>query len=545
MYRVLLVEDEEIIRRGIKRGVRWEEMEFKVEAEAQDGEEALKCLEYTEIDVVLTDVKMPGMNGVALSKEIKKRYPDMEIVILSGFAEFEYAREAITFGAFEYMLKPVRKQKIEEVFLRLREKLDRRKIEESEIVRRSLILSEGLSHLRHDLVIELLEGKRSVYSNLEEEVMRLELDLLTTDVTGIIFRIGGVPSMEEDRGNDLKKRYALIFSECLQKLEHSIFVIRDSGEVDIILSGYPAGKDGILYVDTCIAGILHKIAERIKMELFQRDEINIGVGIGMTYPSITHLYKSYIQAKKALEKNFYKKGSFINEFQESIEYEFEKQWVRDYPTEMNHILNQVMEGAVDGADSSIRLMFRHFEEKRLNSEMIKNYCYVLGIMLKNAAYGILKERKKEELEDGAFEERIKTMFTIDELEALMLKVFCGMAELVRDSGAIEAVKQNQMILQAKEFIRGNYNKKVSIEELCRELYLSPTYFSYMFKKETGENYMEYLQKIRMEEAKHLLKTTNQKVYEIAEQVGYSDYKYFTVQFKKYAQMSPKEYRSRG
>lgn len=544
MYRVLLVEDEEIIRRGIKRGVRWEEMGFKVEAEAQDGEEALKCLACTEIEVVLTDVKMPGMNGVVLSKEIKKRYPDMEIVILSGFAEFEYAREAITFGAFEYMLKPVRKQKIEEVFLRLKEKLDRRKIEESEIVRRSLILSEGISHLRHDLIIELLEGKRSVYSNLEEEVMRLELDLLTGDVTGIIFRIG-VPSMEEDREDDLKEQYALIFSECLQKLEHSIFVIRDLGEVDLILSGYPAGKDGILHVDTCIAGILNKIAERIKNELFQREEINIGVGIGMTYPSVTHLYKSYIQAKKALEKNFYKKGSFINEFQESIEYEFEKQWVRDYPTEMNRILNQVMEGEVEGANDSIRQMFRHFEEKRLNSEMIKNYCYVLGIMLKNAAYGILKERQKEELEDGAFEERIKTMFTIDELEALMLKVFRGMAELVRDSGVPEAVKQNQMILQAKEFIRRNYNKKVSIEELCRELYLSPTYFSYMFKKETGENYMEYLQKIRMEEAKHLLKTTNHKVYEIAEQVGYSDYKYFTVQFKKYAGISPKEYRSRG
>jgi len=544
LYKVLLVEDEEIIRRGIKRGVKWEELEFEVAAEAQDGEEALNYLACTEIDVVMTDVKMPGMNGVDLSKEIKKRYPDIEIVILSGFAEFEYAREAVAFGAFEYMLKPVRKQKIEEVFLRLRQKLDYRKTEEAEIVRCSLILSEGLSHLRQDLMIELLEGKRSVYANLEEEVMRLELDLVTSDVTGIIFRIG-VPAAAVEGEANLKEQYAVIFGECLQKLEHCIFVIRDLGEVDIILSGYPAGKDGILYVDQCTGEIFNKIAERIKDEVYQGEEISIGVGIGMTYPSVTHLYKSYIQAKKALEKNFYKKGSFINEFQESIEYEFEKQWVRDYPVEMNHILNQVLEGDIQGTNESIRQMFCSFEEKRLNSEMIKNYCYVLGIMLKNAAYGVIKDRQKEELEDGAFEERIKTMFTIDELEALMQRVFQGMTELVRDSGGVEPVKKNQIILQAKEYIRKNYNKKVSMDDLCRELYLTPTYFSYMFKKETGENYMEYLQKIRMEEAKHLLKTTNLKVYEIVEQVGYSDYKYFTVQFKKYAGISPKEYRTRG
>ena len=114
--------------------------------------------------------------------------------------------------------------------------------------------------------------------------------------------------------------------------------------------------------------------------------------------------------------------------------------------------------------------------------------------------------------------------------------------MMKENGVEEPARDRLVIGQAKAYIAENYSKKISLDEICRNLYLSTTYFSFIFKKETGQNYMEYLTGIRMEKAKELLGTTTKKVYEIAGDVGYSDYKYFTAQFKKYTGMSPKDYR---
>lgn len=212
MYKIILVEDEAIIRRGIKRGVKWEEQGFEIAAEAEDAEEALRLLQEMPVDVVLTDVKMPGMNGVELSRKVKEQYPQTEIVILSGFAEFEYAKAAVSFGAFEYMVKPVRKQEIEAVFYRLKEKLDRRFREQAEEQRRMLVLNEGMEKLREALLLELLEGERKAYTNLEEEIMRLELELSTRNVQAAVIRIAHPQDADAD---EVRQTYRKILEECI------------------------------------------------------------------------------------------------------------------------------------------------------------------------------------------------------------------------------------------------------------------------------------------------------------------------------------------
>ena len=187
-------------------------------------------------------------------------------------------------------------------------------------------------------------------------------------------------------------------------------------------------------------------------------------------------------------------------------------------------------------------MFAEFEHKKMNPELIKNYCYVLGIMLKNAVYGILKPAQEQSYPDGSFETRVKNVFSMEELKEIMQRA-------AEEHGAHDEGKRRGGTGQGqacdwpgKGLYSENYSKKISLDEICRNLYLSTTYFSFIFKKETGQNYMEYLTGIRMEKAKELLGTTTKKVYEIAGDVGYSDYKYFTAQFKKYTGMSPKDYR---
>lgn len=530
MYKIMLVEDEAIIRRGIKRGVKWEENGFEIAAEAEDGEEALKLLEETGVDVILTDVKMPGMNGVELSKKVKEQYPQIEIVILSGFAEFEYAKAAVSFGAFEYMVKPVRKQEIEAVFGRLKEKLDRRSREEAEEQHRMLVLNEGMEKLRETLLLELLEGERKAYTNLEEEIMRLELELSTRNVQAAVIRTAVSQDAETE---EIKQAYRKILREYVPD---GVSVIRSAQEMVLVFSDLEMQRENLLAVN------LKRAAEKMKEECFGEARPEVRVGIGMIYPSITHLYKSYAQAKKAIDSNFHEAGQIVNLFRDGIEYEFEKQWIQEYPREISSITELVLAGKEEEVRSSIEKMFAEFEHKKMNPELIKNYCYVLGIMLKNAVYGILKPAQEQSYPDGSFETRVKNVFSMEELKEIMQRAAGGMVLMMKENGVEEPARDRLVIGQAKAYIAENYSKKISLDEICRNLYLSTTYFSFIFKKETGQNYMEYLTGIRMEKAKELLGTTTKKVYEIAGDVGYSDYKYFTAQFKKYTGMSPKDYR---
>lgn len=296
MYKIILVEDEAIIRRGIKRGVKWEEQGFEIAAEAEDAEEALRLLQEMPVDVVLTDVKMPGMNGVELSRKVKEQYPQTEIVILSGFAEFEYAKAAVSFGAFEYMVKPVRKQEIEAVFCRLKEKLDRRFREQAEEQRRMLVLNEGMEKLRKALLLELLEGERKAYTNLEEEIMRLELELSTRNVQAAVIRIAHPQDADAD---EVRQTYRKILEECIPQ---GIFVLRDIQEIILIFSEVEELREAELVKD------LERTAKRIKEECFKEASPQVRVGIGMVYPSITHLHKSFVQSKKAIDSNFMTQG---------------------------------------------------------------------------------------------------------------------------------------------------------------------------------------------------------------------------------------------
>lgn len=543
----MLVEDEDMIRNGIKRSVPWREIGFEIQAEAKQGKDALQQLQEHSIDVVLTDIKMPIMDGVELSKNIRKLYSGIEIVILSGFAEFEYAKEAVSFGAFEYLLKPTNKRKIVEVFTRIKEKLDQRKKEESEMLIHSVVLNEGLERLRFDFITDLLDGKRKFYTNMDEEIMRLELDIVNCNLTSIIIKLS--QSMidatmqqldnhkKQIREKEILREYQNILVDCLNVVEHNAFAIRNLSEINIIISG---SEDFNL---TSVKRALKRIVERIQQEVYNLPELSIQIGIGITYPTITHLYKSYTQAQKALEKNFFEQNQLICSFHEGIEYDFEIQWVKEYPKEMNQIIDKVMAGDSESVKEIIQKMFQTFEEKKMNSELIKNYCYVLGVMIKTASYSILKEAREEDFAYRTFENKVKMIMNISELKELMMIVFVAMSEKIRISGAAEQARSNIIIDKAKKYICENYFKKITLECICNELFLSPNYFSYFFKKETGESYMEYLQKIRMEEGKKLLKTSNKKVYEIAEKIGYNDYKYFTMQFKKIVGMSPKEYRN--
>ena len=176
MYRLMVVEDEDMIRKGIVNSIPWQSLGFTVVAESANGKDALEQLEKNPVDVLLTDIKMPIMGGTELSKKTRQLYPDIEIIFLSGFAEFEYARQAIGFRAFDYLLKPTNKKKLLDTFAELKESMDQKREMREEVFYSNLYISAGYETMRNEFLQSMLEGDTSLFNDFDEKITSLELD---------------------------------------------------------------------------------------------------------------------------------------------------------------------------------------------------------------------------------------------------------------------------------------------------------------------------------------------------------------------------------
>lgn len=541
MYKLMVVEDEKIIRRGIIQGVRWNELGFEVIAEAKNGVEALEKLKEENVDVVITDIKMPIMDGIELSKRIREEYKDIEIVILSGFSEFDYAREAIRFNAYEYLLKPTKKIKLIEIFHKMKVKLDKQKENKKKSISNNVILNEGYENLRREFLLGVLDGDRQVLNDIKCNMDKLELDIdgemfvsavIDINITSVKERI------EEAWKNDnkiLTYVYKNIVDEVLKNIENSISVVRSINEIDVLFC-FNDKKNQNEY----IIEILDDINKKLKSIVFKNSDVKIGIGIGFAYSSILQASRSYKQAKKAIEETFFESDKFINVFN-NAEFEFEQHWIKNYTKEVSHIVNTIVKGDKDDLEKLINIMFDKFIEYKINPKIIKDYCYILQFTLISNSYGLIDENEASKIQ-SEFDYVIKKSDSLQELREEIINLSINTSNVFIKLNNKEIENKEVIIKKAKDYIKANYSKKLTLDSISEEVYLSPNYFSVLFKKVTGETYIEYLQDVRMRAAKKMLEDRTKKVYEVAFAIGYSDYKYFVSKFKKAVGVSPKEYR---
>ncbi|GAA0706319.1 response regulator [Paraclostridium ghonii] len=541
MYKLMVVEDEKIIRRGIIQGVRWSELGFEVISEAKNGVEALEKLKEENVDVVITDIKMPIMDGIELSKRIREEYKDIEIVILSGFSEFDYAREAIRFNAYEYLLKPTKKTKLIEIFQKMKVKLDKQKENKKKSISNNVILNEGYENLRREFLLGVLDGDRQVLNDIKCNMDKLELDIdgemfvsavIDINITSVKERI------EEAWKNDnkiLTYVYKNIVDEVLKNIENSISVVRSINEIDVLFC-FNDKKNQNEY----IIEILDDINKKLKSIVFKNSDVKIGIGIGFAYSSILQASRSYKQAKKAIEETFFESDKFINVFN-NAEFEFEQHWIKNYTKEVSHIVNTIVKGDKDDLEKLINIMFDKFIEYKINPKLIKDYCYILQFTLISNSYGLIDENEASKIQ-SEFDYVIKKSDSLKELREEIINLSINTSNVFIKLNNKEIENKEVIIKKAKDYIKANYSKKLTLDSISEEVYLSPNYFSVLFKKVTGETYIEYLQKVRMRAAKKMLEDRTKKVYEVAFAIGYSDYKYFVSKFKKAVGVSPKEYR---
>jgi len=536
LYRIILVDDEEEVRKSIIRKIDWQAVGFTVVGDAENGEDALEKIEALEPDVVLTDIRMPYMDGLTLAEKIRQRYPSMKIVIFSGYDDFDYAKRAIKLNVTEYILKPVNVEELTAILRRIQESLD----EEIEQKRDVSLLRENyrrsLPILREqflkDLVSHQMDGK-TVNDRLEQYDIPLggAKKWISIAVKAEISEVSGelILPLHEER--------ELIPISVMQILEENLkpycrfSLFSFSGAADAEIAGIVAIDENSM-ID-----ILSDICKEIRKILM----IPVTIGIGHSRTELGLICESFRSALDALGyRAIVGSGStiYINDVEPvntgKLQFTAEDesaliQAVKFGPEEK---IRSVVSGII-GRMSDAKVHARQYQTYMFSTanclvQLIQQYDLEMGVLFGDTGMGT----------DPFM--MIRQVMNREKFSKWLLEAALGI------NGAMDQERDNttrQSMERAKRYIMENYqDPDLSVEQVCRTLHMSPAYFSTMFKKATGQTYIGYLTDVRLNKAVELLNKTDDKTYVIAAKVGYQEQNYFSYVFKKKFGVSPTKFR---
>ena len=537
--KVFLVEDEMVIRRGIKNSIDWEKEGYIFCGEASDGELAYPMIIKEKPDILITDIRMPFMDGLELCKLVKKELPNIKILILSGYDEFDYAKEAIRLGVTEYLLKPISSGKLLEALNGVSESIRREK-EDKDLVRKYMEeMRENTEHEKQKFFEQMIAGNLSMADALETG-KKYEMNLSAGMYNLLLFRF--------TLGKENRKS-----GELLGEAEYAIEKLTERLEY---VFEFQRGVEGWAFL--LMADNEEQMSERVKelskdLEEIMKNYSTIAYfgGIGQPVARLRELEESFREAERALAARFTMELNRIISVEDirmaqnvdtldDIEItsfgEIEKT-----RTMLEKFLNN---GAEDEIDEFVDVYINELPEENLKSVLMRQYiimdAYIVMMSFCEKIEGIEGEMQaqSEELKNS-----MKTIQTLEEIKnyiRMLLKKIIG----VRDT--ISGRRYSDIIEIAKDQIRKTYmSDEISLNTIAAEVGMSPSYFSSIFSKEMGKTFVEYLTEIRMDRAKEFLMCSSMKTSEIGYEVGYKDPHYFSYIFKKTQNCTPKEFRARG
>ena len=532
MYKVLLVDDEALIREAISENIQWEEMGYRLIGTCENGKQAMEAIEAEQPDLLLTDINMPFVDGMELTKFVYENYPDTKVIIISGFDEFEYAKNAVKYQVLEYILKPITPMEFLETLQRVKKMFDERRESQRNMKKIRSAYVSNLPVVQGRYLHDVLNGTAD-YSKIMEKQEELRL-YLEADCYNTALVEGDDLEPFTSQYKNVKDELALfaiynITAEIVAQEEIGI-AFQGMAERTVILF---MGEDREELKER-IKEVLPKIHEAIREFL----QIEVTIAVGTMVSSFEELPDSFTQAKNALEYKFIQGGNRILEAEEC-----EKLRSNAKHVDVFAWASEIAAVIRTNKAEEIRKKIQMFNEQIKVSYVNKNrsYVYIQNLMLSVINLLELSADAEEEVysQERSFMNQIYDCKDLDEVTDKMYGAFKFICEVVYNQRDSYGRRQAMLAL---DYIEKNYgDSTVTLNSVCSALAMSTSYFSSIFKNHTGETFIEALTKKRMEKAKLLLERGNLKTYEIAEAVGYSDAHYFSIAFKKIVGKSPTEY----
>ncbi|MDF2988217.1 MAG: two component transcriptional regulator, AraC family [Eubacterium sp.] len=524
--KVLIVDDESNTRNLVNLSVDWNRLNMDVIGEATSGLEALDLVESLNPDIVITDIQMPYMDGLALSKAVKETHPDMAIVILTAHDEFSYAQSAVSIGVSDFILKPIDKNLLNDTLSRLGEKINSHRLRLNELELSHQYFKNNIAVFQNKVLNDLISNKSGYTYDLEELGM-VELGF-DTDYNTFQLSLINI-TLEKNRYTNLERQ--VLLQNCCSYIKNTYF---SSGKAFVFTDIY--SNIALLNNDRNIS--LNDISEHTAC--YFRDQLSTSVycGIGLALEGTDSIYSSYNQALNALNMCFITgeeitfADSQVTEHQSSIFY--------------NNSSIDNMRLAIKAGSSSQAVTF--------SKELLHNYSKVnindldgvkiLALNICTCIKEILNEMKISFMADLSLSgEMVLDIFKHDRYSDIENTVVIMVEKACALITEALSTKNNSIVSQIKNYVDENFsNYELNLKVVADKFYLNSSYLSRVFKKGTGISFSEYLIKIRMEKAISMLKIQDYKAYQLAQIVGIPDPNYFVKCFKKVVGIPFAEYK---
>ena len=526
-YKVILVDDEAEVIDMIEKKIHWNDLGFEVAGSATNGVKALELVEKLQPDVVLTDIKMPYMDGLELSRRLNREYPNIYIMLCTGFDEFEYAKEAVHLEIKEYMLKPVNATELSESLTNLKHTLDREREEKLNVKKLNDYFQEVLPKLQSNFFISLIEGRVEKH-DYERFLQAYQVDMKGPLFGCVIFHTSEnhVPegmnplllSMSVER--EIKQRLMDQWN-CLEfiYMGNTLLIL----ELD--------AEDQITQItDAC---------DRFCRWAYRIMGAVVTAGIGTVCDSLYEISLSYERAREAVSyRVLYGTKRAIN-----IGEIVPKEQIKPVQSEESRM--QTLFRAIRIGDSTDieRAAHKEMEKLHKNTETMSQY----NLATMEIVSGFFKFCTDNSLDfnkiSGNMQNIYEKVSQMDEssLTAWIVQMSETISEKLKCARNSSA---RRLIVEAQNIVKERYMEAdISLDEICTVLGVSNSYFSSLFKKEAGKSFISYLTDYRMDIAAEMILNTDEKSYTIAEKVGYLDANYFSYVFKKKFGVSPSKYRA--
>lgn len=542
MLKIFLAEDEVVVRETIKRMIPWEELGFELVGEAADGEMALPLLIRQQPDLLITDIKMPFMDGLTLARLAKKEIPGLKVVILSGYDDFNYAKQAIGIGVEDYLLKPITKNALIERLSEIRSRYEHEKTQKEYYEKFQREMQAYEKNSSRDFFEALVGGSMDmmeVYKRAE----KLGLDIVAEAYNVLIFTM----NCDEDFSGQ-RDEYSSWEEESLELLEnffagHSSAMLFRSNifSYGVLLKGQ---RETIEENTRACVDEIRKILSR------QDGRREWFLAVGQSVERLSQIQKSYHTASRAFSQRYL--------YDENILY-YDEMETMEHPggqaeSEDNAYLQKVDVNALNPAILQ-KFLSNGLQEETEN--FVKDYFYAIGqepmeslvfrnYVILNVRFSVISFIKglgcdTNEMESADTEEVLAESGKNMESAIAYAKKMISQAIEIRDQNS--GNKNRSILKTAVDFIDSHYmDEEISLNTVANVANVSSNHFSALFSQNMGQTFIEYLTTLRMNKAKELLRCTGMRSSEIAGEIGYKDAHYFSYLFKKTQGMTPSDYR---
>lgn len=514
MYRVLIVDDEPVIRNGISAFIDWEKEGMTVEDHYANGEEALSALESLSFDILITDIKMPLLNGIQLMKQALALCPWLKVILISNYSDFEYVKEGLKLGAVDYLLKLTLK-------------------------------GEDLLAVLHRSISMLEEERRrdSEWNHYQQGALYLDRKRVEQEIKRYIVQEQTFPEstvwapawLEDsytcvylmlDAAEEWRENYGYLYVQLLLEELQEAFYLQIREGCALLVS-----ESSLFVIFPDLEGEVEQQLGHWKRQLEAKWGISTSVGF-VKEQGVSRILKGYVESGLACQRRFFEGLGGL--YRGSRSETNPVQTLTD--RELNHdgapFFEMIHNG--DPASSAVDFALERWKSGILNPGEVQLEAYTLL----TGAY------QPHEDAGTLLSERYELLSKTETLEQLASFMICELEEMGKSF--IPKLSDNgysgQLITKALEYIAAHYTENLTLQSVADIVHLSKSYFSHLFKKQTERNFIDYLIELRIREAKRLLTQNDCRIYDVAGAVGFKDVKYFSKVFKKITGLTPVEYR---